>query len=321
MREIVINKNDADQRLDKFLSKRFKTMPKSLMYKYIRTKYIKVNNKKCEISTMLKEGDVLRLFIKDEFFDDDKENEESYEFLKAPLKLDIIYEDENILILNKKPGLIVHPDKSYHFDSLIARVLHYLYEKGEYNPKNDRSFAPATVNRLDRNTGGIVIACKNAESLRTLNEKIKNREVTKMYLCMVQGKPRAESGTVSGYLEKNESKNKVRIFSENAPDRKYIETKYRVIKSVGKNSLLEVDLLTGRTHQIRASMAKLGNPLLGDTKYGYKKSSDEKDPFGYQALYAYKIIFEFQSDAGILQYLDGKSFEADSKSIWFTDFI
>lgn len=322
MREIVINKNDADQRLDKFLSKRFKNMPKSLMYKYIRTRYIKVNNKKCEISTMLKEGDVLKLFIKDEFFDDDRENEESYEFLKAPLKLDIIYEDENILIINKKPGLIVHPDKSYHFDSLIARVLHYLYEKGEYNPKDDRSFAPATVNRLDRNTGGIVIAAKNAEALRILNSKIKSREIKKLYLCMVQGKPKAESGTVSGYLEKNESKNKVRIFSENAPGRKYMETKYRVIKSVRENSLLEVDLITGRTHQIRASMAKLGYPLLGDTKYGYKKkSSAEKEQFKYQALYAYRITFEFQSDAGILQYLDGRSFEADSKSIWFINFI
>lgn len=322
MREIIINKNDADQRLDKFLSKRFKNMPKSLMYKYIRTRYIKVNNKKCEISTMLKEGDVLKLFIKDEFFDDDRENEESYEFLKAPLKLDIIYEDENILIINKKPGLIVHPDKSYHFDSLIARVLHYLYEKGKYNPKDDRSFAPATVNRLDRNTGGIVIAAKNAEALRILNSKIKSREIKKLYLCMVQGKPKAESGTVSGYLEKNESKNKVRIFSENAPGRKYMETKYRVIKSVRENSLLEVDLITGRTHQIRASMAKLGYPLLGDTKYGYKKkSSAEKEQFKYQALYAYRITFEFQSDAGILQYLDGRSFEADSKSIWFINFI
>ena len=322
MREIIINKNDADQRLDKFLSKRFKNMPRSLMYKYIRTKYIKVNNKRCEISTMLKEGDVLKLFIKDEFFDDDRENEESYEFLKAPLKLDIIYEDENILIINKKPGLIVHPDKSYHFDSLIARVLHYLYEKGEYNPKDDRSFAPATVNRLDRNTGGIVIAAKNAEALRILNSKIKSREIKKLYLCMVQGKPKAESGTVSGYLEKNESKNKVRIFSENAPSRKYMETKYRVIKSVRENSLLEVDLITGRTHQIRASMAKLGYPLLGDTKYGYKKkSSAEKEQFKYQALYAYRITFEFQSDAGILQYLDGRSFEADSKSIWFINFI
>ena len=322
MREIIINKNDADQRLDKFLSKRFKNMPKSLMYKYIRTRYIKVNNKKCEISTMLKEGDVLKLFIKDEFFDDDRENEESYEFLKAPLKLDIIYEDENILIINKKPGLIVHPDKSYHFDSLIARVLHYLYEKGEYNPKDDRSFAPATVNRLDRNTGGIVIAAKNAEALRILNAKIKSREIKKLYLCMVQGKPKAESGTVSGYLEKNESKNKVRIFSENAPGRKYMETKYRVIKSVRENSLLEVDLITGRTHQIRASMAKLGYPLLGDTKYGYKKkSSAEKEQFKYQALYAYRITFEFQSDAGILQYLDGKSFEADRDSIWFINFV
>lgn len=321
MREIVINKNDSDQRLDKFLSKRFKNMPKSLMYKYIRTKYIKVNNKKCEISTMLKEGDVLRLFIKDEFFDDERENEESYEFLKAPVKLDIIYEDENILIINKKPGLIVHPDKSYHFDSLIARVLHYLYEKGEYNPKDDKSFAPAVINRLDRNTGGIVIAAKNAEALRILNSKIKSREIKKLYLCMVQGKPKAESGTVSGYLEKNESKNKVRIFSENAPDRKYMETKYRVIKSFGKNSLLEVDLLTGRTHQIRASMAKLGHPISGDTKYGYKKLFSEKENFKYQALYAYRITFEFKSDAGILQYLDGKSFETDSKSIWFINFV
>ena len=125
MRTIDIKKNDANQRLDKFLSKRFKTMPKSLMYKYIRTKYIKLNGKKCDIKDMLKEGDVLTLYIKDEFFEESEQ--ENYEFLKAPDKLDIVYEDENIILIDKKPGIIVHQDKSYHFDSLVARVQHYLY--------------------------------------------------------------------------------------------------------------------------------------------------------------------------------------------------
>lgn len=124
MRTIDIKKNDANQRLDKFLSKRFKTMPKSLMYKYIRTKYIKLNGKKCDIKDMLKEGDVLTLYIKDEFFEESEQ--ENYEFLKAPDKLDIVYEDENIILIDKKPGIIVHQDKSYHFDSLVARVQHYL---------------------------------------------------------------------------------------------------------------------------------------------------------------------------------------------------
>lgn len=158
MRTIDIKKNDANQRLDKFLSKRFKTMPKSLMYKYIRTKYIKLNGKKCDIKDMLKEGDVLTLYIKDEFFEESEQ--ENYEFLKAPDKLDIVYEDENIILIDKKPGIIVHQDKSYHFDSLVARVQHYLYNKGEYNPKEEKAFAPALANRIDRNTGGIVIAAK-----------------------------------------------------------------------------------------------------------------------------------------------------------------
>ena len=186
MRTIDIKKNDANQRLDKFLSKRFKTMPKSLMYKYIRTKYIKLNGKKCDIKDMLKEGDVLTLYIKDEFFEESEQ--ENYEFLKAPDKLDIVYEDGNIILIDKKPGIIVHQDKSYHFDSLVARVQHYLYNKGEYNPKEEKAFAPALANRIDRNTGGIVIAAKNAESLRVLNAKIKTRELEKYYLCLLHGK-------------------------------------------------------------------------------------------------------------------------------------
>ncbi|MEE1056619.1 MAG: RluA family pseudouridine synthase [Acutalibacteraceae bacterium] len=316
MKEIIIKKNDANQRLDKFLTKRFKKMPKSLMYKYIRTKYIKINNKRCEISTMLKEGDILKLFIKDEFFEDENVNTENYDFLKAPVKLDIIYEDENIILINKKPGLIVHPDEKYHFDSLISRVLHYLYEKKEYNPKDEKAFAPALVNRIDRNTGGIVIAAKNAESLRTLNAKMKTREFTKLYLCMVQGKLKTKEGILGGYLTKDEKKNKVTIQKKSTDNSKPVKTKYKVIKEIKGNSLVEIDLLTGRTHQIRAHMASIGHPLLGDSKYGYKRKGDN-DIYKYQALYSYKITFNFESDGGIVEYLNGKSFEVNLKDIWF----
>ena len=184
MRQIEISANDSGQRLDKFLTKKFRNMPQSLMYKYIRTKYIKLNGKKCDISSRLQTGDILTLYIKDEFFE---EEYDSYDFLKAPVKLDIIYEDENIMLLNKKPGLLVHPDETYHFDSLIARIQHYLYDKGEYDPKNENSFAPALVNRIDRNTGGIVIAAKNAETLRIMNQKLKDREIEKLYLCIAVG--------------------------------------------------------------------------------------------------------------------------------------
>ena len=183
MRTLEIKKNDANQRLDKFLQKRFKTLPKSLMYKYIRKKCIKVNGKKCDIQTMLKEGDVLTFYIKDEFFE--ASEQKNYEFMKAPKTFDIVYEDENLILIDKKPGIIVHPDKNYHFDSLVARVQHYLYDKGEYNPDEEKAFAPALVNRIDRNTGGIVIAAKNAESLRILNAKMKTRELEKYYLCLL----------------------------------------------------------------------------------------------------------------------------------------
>ena len=314
MREIIIGKNDANQRLDKFLTKRFRTMPQSLLYKYIRKKCVKINNKKCENSTLLKEGDVVKLFIKDEFFENSPI--ENYEFLKAPDKLDILYEDDNIILMDKKAGVIVHPDKNYHFDSLVARVQHYLYNKGEYDPKNENSFTPALANRIDRNTGGIVMACKNAESLRALNEKIKNREIRKLYLCMVQGTLKQKSGILNGYLFKDEKKNKVTIFQKEVPNSKFFKTAYRVIRETNGNSVVEVDLLTGRTHQIRACMAAIGHPLLGDTKYGYRRKNTD-DVFPYQALYAYRVTFDFQGDNTILDYLNQKSFSVDTKKIWF----
>lgn len=316
MRTIQINKNDANQRLDKFLTKRFKTMPKSLMYKYIRTKYIKVNGKRCEISTRLNEGDVITFYIKDEFFDEPQYD--TYDFLKAPNKLDIVYEDENIILLNKPTGLLCHPDENYHFDSLLARLQHYLYDKGEYNPKDENSFAPALANRIDRNTGGIVIAAKNSESLRILNQKIKDRELKKLYLCVVHGIPKKKQTVLVDYLEKNEKQNRVYISKKPTENSKTIKTKYTVIKELKDMSLVEVELLTGRTHQIRAHMAYIGHPLVGDGKYGTNKQN-RNTSLKWQALCSYKLVFAFETDGGILNYLNGKSFEI--KDIWFKEYI
>ena len=220
MKEIIIGQNDAGQRLDKFLTKTFQNLPHSMMYKSIRKRDIKLNGKRCEISTHLNEGDVLTMYLKDEFF---QQKPKEYDFLKAPNKLNIIYEDENIMILDKKPGLIVHPGENYHFDSLIARVQHYLYEKHEYRPEDENSFAPALINRIDRNTGGIVMAAKNAETLRIMNEKVKNREMQKLYLCIVYGRMEKKEDTLEGFLEKNESQNRVYISKKAAGGKRRVQ--------------------------------------------------------------------------------------------------
>lgn len=313
MRTITINKNDSGQRLDKFILKRFKTMPKSLMHKYIRTKYIKLNGKKTTPEVFLNEGDVLTLYIKDEFFEKPKKE---YEFMKASKKLEIVYEDENIMLLDKKPGVIVHQDKNYDADCMVNRVQRYLFEKGEYNPESDKAFSPALVNRIDRNTGGIIIAAKNALALRVLNEKVRSREIRKFYLCIVKGSPKKKSDTLKDYLTKNESKNTVKVSKNELKGSKEIITKYKVLcyDKARDLSLCEVELLTGRTHQIRAHMASIGHPLLGDEKYG-DKVLNRKFHQNHQLLCSYKLKFDFEKNAHELEYLNGKEFSLNE--IWF----
>ena len=301
MKEFTISKNDATLRLDKFIVKVCPTLPTSLMFKYIRTKRIKVNGKRAEISTRLN----------DEFF---AEVAPKYDFLSASNKIDIVYEDENILLADKKQGLLVHPDKNEYGDTLIARIQRYLYEKGEYNPKDENSFRPELANRIDRNTGGIVIAAKNAEALRILCDKIKYREIDKRYLTVVHGTPKQKSATLEGFLEKNEEKNKVYLSNKKTDNNKTVKTKYTVLESKNNLSLLEVELITGRTHQIRVHMASIGHALLGDGKYG-RLREDKKIGFNKQALYSYKLTFDFKTDAGILNYLNGKTFKVDE--VWF----
>ncbi|MBQ7380513.1 MAG: RluA family pseudouridine synthase [Clostridia bacterium] len=314
MRILTVGKNDAGQRLDKFLTKAVKGLPLSMMYKQIRLKKIKLNRKRAEPNVMLCEGDEIQLFIKEEFFGAPEKDDSALQTLRP--KLDICYEDENILLCNKRPGVLVHEGQESGDNTLILHIKAYLCQKGEYSPEDEQSFAPALCNRIDRNTGGIVIAAKNAEALRVMNEKIKNDEIGKFYYCAVHGRMPKRSDTLYGFLRKDSKHNTVFVTDERLPGSKEIITKYRVIAERGAESLLEVELVTGRTHQIRAHLSHIGHPLLGDGKYGINRADRERG-YKYQALYAYKLIFDFENEEGPLGYLKGKEVSLDNKEIWF----
>ena len=313
MQILIVKKNDAGQRLDKFLTKAVHGLPASLMYKYIRTKKIKVNRKRCEQKYILQEGDEIQLFIRDEFFDSPEKDDGA--LARITPKLDIVYEDDNIILCNKRPGVLVHEDDSAKDNTLIMHIKAYLYQKDEYDPADEQSFAPALCNRIDRNTGGIVIAAKTAEALRVMNEKIKNDEIRKFYLCAVHGKMPKRSDTLTGYIKKNSATNLVTVSDREKDGYKNIITKYKVISENRDSSLVEVELVTGRTHQIRAHMAHIGHSLLGDGKYGVNRD-DRADGYKYQALYSYRLIFDFKTDDA-LSYLKGKQVALKPSDIWF----
>ena len=307
MKEFTIGTNDAGQRLDRFLSKAVPLLPASLAQKYIRIKRIKLNGGRAERDTRLKTGDVLQLYINDEFFD--KPREDNAFLTVATPKLNIVYEDAHILLADKRPGLAVHPhDGAEYGRTLIDHIQAYLYQKREWRPREENAFTPALCNRIDRNTGGIVIAAKTAEALRVLNQKIKDRELDKRYLAVVEGTPEPPKGSLKGYLFKDAKKN--RVFVTNTPQTgsKSCQTNYVTLASRNGLSLVECELITGRTHQIRAQFAHAGHPLLGDGKYG---KLDKRFDRTYQALYSYKLTFRFTTDAGALEYLNGKSFRVE----------
>lgn len=316
MTELTIKKNDAGQRADRFLSKAYPNLKSSLVCKLMRKKRIKLNGARVEPNVILKEGDVFRFYLSEELLSKEQIIQKN-DFREISSEINVVYEDDNILLVDKPAGLVVHEDNENTADTLINRILSYLYQKSEYDPERENSFTPALVNRIDRNTAGIVIAAKNAEALRILNQKVRDREIQKLYLCAVIGAPKPREATLTAYLKKLPDENRVLISDTPKDGYLTIKTKYRVVESNGELSLVEVDLLTGRTHQIRAHFAHIGHPLLGDGKYG-DNNVNKRYHTKKQALCAQTLKFKFTTDAGILEYLNGKSFSIkDEDEIWF----
>ncbi|HIT57583.1 MAG TPA: RluA family pseudouridine synthase [Candidatus Galloscillospira stercoripullorum] len=308
MREFTVTKNDAGQRLDRWLGKALPLLPAPLAQKYIRLKRVKVNGKGSQRDYRLQSGDLLQLYINDEFFDTPTEENAFLSIFKP--HLNIVYEDENLLLLDKRPGMVVHPDETERVNTLLTHLQAYLYQKKEWSPYRENSFAPALCNRIDRNTGGIVIAAKNAEALRIMNQKIRDREMEKSYLAIVLGRMNPPEGKLENFLLKDEAKKQVKVFRSPVPGGRTAVTLYKTLRCQDGLSLVECRLLTGRTHQIRAQFADAGCPLLGDGKYGRERDNRRYGRSG-QALYSYKLRFSFSTDAGLLEYLRDREFTVE----------
>ncbi len=303
MREFTVTKNDAGQRLDRFAAKAVPGIPASLLQKYFRRKEIKVNGHWAKPDLRLAEGDTVRLFIPEEFFGAEKKDENAWLASVKPA-LDILYEDENILLVNKRPGVLCHAAEGWSADTLIARIQAHVYQAGQWDPSAENSFAPALCNRIDRGTGGIVIAAKTAAALRDMDEKIRAREVTKEYLCICVGTPKPDHGRLEGWLFKDAVKNQVYVKSRSEPGASFAATDYQVLAGHEALSLVTCRLHTGRTHQIRVQMAHAGWPLLGDGKYGRERVNRTYGE-SRQLLWSWRVAFDFVSPAQTLDYLRG----------------
>jgi len=308
LREIIIDKNENEQRLDRFLKKYLKEAPQGFVYKMIRKKNIKVNDAKAHPETTIYEGDRIQLYLSDETIDKFIAKKEE---IKSKLVPNIIYEDANIILINKPVGILSHGASKEFEENIVDSMISYLIEKGEFIPRVQTTFTPSICNRLDRNTSGIIIGAKNYQALKEINEAIKNSKIRRFYKTIVKGSVRKEF-TVEGYLLKNEDKNKVTIHEENLEGSKKIITVVKPLKSKNGYSLLEIELITGRTHQIRGHLSSLGYPVIGDRKYGSKeinKTFCEEYSLDNQWLHGYKIEFNGLCDE--LKYLNGKSFTGD----------
>lgn len=299
MKSFIIGSNDDSKRLDKYMTK-VMSAGSGAVYKALRKKKVKVNGKRTtDGSLRLVRGDVIEMYINDELFAHPQSD-----LPKNTGSLTVVYEDEHIIIMDKPHGLLSQAEGNT--DSLEGRMRSYLYSKGEYQPNESMSFIPSLCHRIDRNTAGLVIGAKDAESLRIMNQKVKDREIKKFYLCETKGTPQPSQGEICGWLKKNEASRKMEFYDSPHDGAAECRTRYRVIKP-GSTALVEAELITGRTHQLRAGFAHIGHPLLGDVKYGAKNDGKSR----YQHLTAYKLIFKFSVDSGILDYLNGKEFHCN----------
>lgn len=307
MQEIKIGKNESKQRLDRFLKKYLGKAPSGFIYRMIRKKNIEVNNSRAKPDTIIIEGDKIQFFLADETIEKFKTEEKE---VKSNLIPDIIYEDKNIILINKAAGILSHGASGNFEENIVDSMISYLIEKEDYIPRLEKTFTPAVCNRLDRNTSGIIIGAKNYGALKSINRAIKAGAVRRFYKTIVKGTIKEEL-THRAYLLKDEDKNKVEIRERSFKDSKEIVTVVKPLENKEGYSLLEVELITGRTHQIRGHLASLGYPIIGDRKYGDRrvnKEFKEKYSLNNQWLHGYKI--QLNGLDSWMDYLNGKEFIA-----------
>ena len=301
MKSIQVDRSWDGRRLTRFLQKAMPSATMGQIRRFLRLGRVKVDGKRADEETVLHESAVVDMYVEDEFFAEAERADPFYSKIRP--KLTILYEDEQVMLLSKRAGLVCHPDEGEKVHTLLTYAQAYLYQKGEWNPKTD--FAPALCNRIDRFTAGIVILAKTQEALRAMDAKIRTHEVQKYYLCIVHGRMKYPEGTLRHWLTKKPEQKKVTVLRKNEPGSKEAVTYYQVIDERDELTLCECLLGTGRTHQIRAQFAAIGHPLLGDNQYGQAKLNEKTGRVSGQALCAYRLIFDFEGDAGCLNGLNG----------------